>query len=170
MRNGSTMLKLSKLVSHVAQLALLDPEFRIQNSRCGQFRHLQSRTSFLFHLLTFHLPHPPLPISHHCHHQHLTHTHKGEMSYRKIDSSDPRRPELVRPLVLPKTWSNDDLDIYSSFLGSVSMVSGAAMLTRASYIAYGGLVFACAHIAHDKPFKSSKTKDASTGGPWMSLA
>ncbi|KAJ1028033.1 hypothetical protein NDA13_003483 [Ustilago tritici] len=92
------------------------------------------------------------------------------MSYRKIDSSNPRRPELVRPLVLPKTWSNDDLDIYSSFLGSVSMMSGAAMLTRAPYIAYGGLVFACAHIAHDKPFKSSKTKDASTGGPWMSLA
>ena len=37
------------------------------------------------------------------------------------------------------------------------MMSGAAMLTRAPYIAYAGLVFACAHIAHDKPFKSSNT-------------
>nr|QBH67511.1 right border A protein [Ustilago esculenta]QBH70112.1 rba1 protein [Ustilago esculenta] len=92
------------------------------------------------------------------------------MSYRRVDSSDPRRPELVRPLVLPKAWKSDDLDIYASFLGSVSMMSGAAMLTRAPYIAYAGLVFACAHIAHDKPFKSSKTRDASTGGPWMSLA
>ncbi len=62
------------------------------------------------------------------------------------------------------------MDIYASFLGSVSMMSGAAMLTRAPTIAYAGLVFACAHIAHDKPFKSTKTQDASTGGPWMSLA
>nr|AEY62475.1 right border a protein [Melanopsichium pennsylvanicum] len=92
------------------------------------------------------------------------------MSYRRVDSSDPRQPQSVRPLVLPKAWKSDDLDIYASFLGSVSMMSGAAMLTRAPYIAYAGLVFACAHIAHDKPFKSSKTRDASTGGPWMSLA
>nr|AEY62526.1 right border a protein [Anthracocystis walkeri] len=92
------------------------------------------------------------------------------MSYRKVDPSDPRRPEQVRPLVLPKAWKSDELDIYASFLGSVSMMSGAAMLTRAPYIAYAGLVFACAHIAHDKPFKSSRTKEASTGGPWMSLA
>ncbi|SPO32337.1 probable a1-mating type protein Rba1 [Ustilago trichophora] len=91
------------------------------------------------------------------------------MSYRRVDPSDPRRAELVRPLALPKAWKSDDLDIYASFLGSVSMMSGAAMLTRAPYIAYAGLIFACAHIAHDKPFKSSKTKDASTGGPWMSL-
>ncbi|GAC74673.1 hypothetical protein PANT_12d00084 [Moesziomyces antarcticus T-34] len=92
------------------------------------------------------------------------------MSYRRVDSSDPRRPELVRPLTMPKSWKANELDVYASFLGSISMMSGAAMLTRAPYIAYAGLVFACAHIAHDKPFKSSKTRDASTGGPWMSLA
>ncbi|TKY86043.1 hypothetical protein EX895_004868 [Sporisorium graminicola] len=91
------------------------------------------------------------------------------MSYRKVDASDPRRPELVRPLALPKSWNADDLDVYASFLGSVSMMSGAAMLTRAPYIAYAGLVFACAHIAHDKPFKSKKTSDVATGGPYMSL-
>lgn len=91
------------------------------------------------------------------------------MSYRKVDASDPRRPELIRPLALPKAWKTDELDIYASFLGSVSMLSGAAMLTRAPYIAYGGLVFAVAHIAHDRPFKSKKTSDSSTGGPWMSL-
>ncbi|KAJ9478804.1 Right border a protein [Pseudozyma hubeiensis] len=91
------------------------------------------------------------------------------MSYRRVDASDPRRPEEVRPLALPKSWKSDELDIYASFLGSVSMMSGAAMLTRVPYIAYAGLVFACAHIAHDKPFKSSKTREASTGGPYMSL-
>nr|CAI59759.1 rba2 protein [Sporisorium reilianum] len=91
------------------------------------------------------------------------------MSYRKVDASDPRRPELVRPLSLPKAWKTDDLDIYASFLGSVSMMSGAAMLTRAPYIAYAGLVFACAHIAHDRPFKSKRTSEVSTGGPFMSL-
>lgn len=91
------------------------------------------------------------------------------MSYRRIEASDPRRPELTRPLTLPPSWGADELDIYASFLGSISMLSGAAMLTRAPYIAYAGLIFACAHIAHDKPFKSSKTKEASTGGPWMSL-
>ena len=92
------------------------------------------------------------------------------MSYRTVDSSDPRRPELVRPLALPKAWRANELDVYASFLGSISMMSGAAMLTRAPYIAYAGLVFACAHIAHDKPFKSTKTRESSTGGPWMSLA
>lgn len=105
-------------------------------------------------------PHPiHQPTLHHLH----------TMSYRRVDASDPRRPEQMRPLVLPKSWNPDDLDVYASFLGSVSMMSGAAMLTRAPYIAYAGLVFACAHIAHDKPFKSNRTKEVSTGGPWMSL-
>lgn len=99
-----------------------------------------------------------------------TNTPLEAMSYRRVDSTDPRRPELVRPLTMPKSWKANELDVYASFLSSVSMVSSAAMLTRAPYIAYAGLIFACAHIAHDKPFKSSKTKDASTGGPWMSLA
>lgn len=97
-----------------------------------------------------------------------THT-QLTMSYRRVDASDPRRPERVRPLALPASWKADELDLYASFLGSISMISGAAMLTRAPYIAYAGMVFACAHIAHDKPFKSSRTREASTGGPWMSL-
>ncbi|PWZ01479.1 hypothetical protein BCV70DRAFT_187047 [Testicularia cyperi] len=90
-------------------------------------------------------------------------------TYRRIDGSDPRRPEQTRSLVLPRSWRSDSLDIYASFLGSASMMSGAAMMTRAPYCAYAGLIFACAHIAHDKPFKSAKTQESVTGGPWMSL-
>ncbi|KAN0065345.1 hypothetical protein ACQY0O_001181 [Thecaphora frezii] len=91
------------------------------------------------------------------------------MSYRKIDPSDPRRADLTRPLQLPAAWRENDLDVYGSFLGGASMMSGAAMMTRVPQIAYLGMVFAVAHIAHDKPFKSEKSKDSATGGPLMSL-
>ncbi|EPQ30806.1 uncharacterized protein PFL1_01707 [Pseudozyma flocculosa PF-1] len=90
-------------------------------------------------------------------------------SYRKVDPSDPRRADLTRPLQLPAAWRENDLDMYGSFLGGASMMSGAAMLTRAPQIAYLGMIFAVAHLAHDKPFKSEKNKESPSGGPLMSL-
>ncbi|PWN47336.1 hypothetical protein IE53DRAFT_254939 [Violaceomyces palustris] len=90
------------------------------------------------------------------------------MSYRTIDPSDPRRIELVKPMTLPAEWRKEELDFYASFLGSASMMSGAAMLTRAPQIAYMGTIFALAHLAHDRPFKSTKTSE-SAGGPIMSI-
>ena len=41
-------------------------------------------------------------------------------SYRRVDSSDPRRADLTRPLVLPPEWTSQDLDVFAAFLGSAS--------------------------------------------------
>ncbi|PWN25916.1 Rba1 protein [Jaminaea rosea] len=87
-----------------------------------------------------------------------------------IDTSDPRRFDRVRPFTLPRAWREESFDIYGSVLGSASMISGGAIITRLPQLAYIGLIFALAHLAHHKPLSVRKNSSDSTGGPYMSLA
>ncbi|CAO1628221.1 unnamed protein product [Sympodiomycopsis kandeliae] len=90
-------------------------------------------------------------------------------SLTKLDTSDPRRYDRVKPFTLPKQWREESLDAYGSMLGSASLISGGAMVTRMPQLAYIGLIFALAHIVHHKPLSLRKNSSDSTGGPWTSL-
>ncbi|PWN93935.1 hypothetical protein FA10DRAFT_248398 [Acaromyces ingoldii] len=89
-------------------------------------------------------------------------------SYRRIDTTDPRRHDRVRPMKLPAAWLDDSIDVYGFILSSVTMISGAAMITRLPSLACIGLLFALANFAHDKPLQSKK-ESASQGGPVMGM-
>lgn len=58
----------------------------------------------------------------------------------KLDTTDPRRFDRVRPFTLPKAWREESMDLYGTLLGSASLVSGGAMLTRMPQFAYVGLI------------------------------
>lgn len=60
--------------------------------------------------------------------------------FHKVDTSDPRRFDRVRPFTLPKAWREESTDIYGTLLGSASMVSGGAIVTRMPQLAYLGLI------------------------------
>lgn len=58
----------------------------------------------------------------------------------RLDTSDPRRFDRVRPFTLPEEWRSEDLDAYGSLLASASIISGGALLTRMPHFAYVGLL------------------------------
>ncbi|CAO1635049.1 unnamed protein product [Parajaminaea phylloscopi] len=91
------------------------------------------------------------------------------MQVNKIDTSDPRRYDRVRPFTMPRAWREESVDVYGSLLGSASMIAGGAIITRLPQLAYIGLIFALAHIVHHKPLSIRKNSTDATGGPWTSL-
>ncbi|UZJ55886.1 hypothetical protein CBS101457_005206 [Exobasidium rhododendri] len=91
-------------------------------------------------------------------------------SFRRIDTTDPRRHDKVQPLQLPATWSDDSLDLYGFLLSSATMISGMAMVTRFAPLAYMGLLFGLANYAHEKPFQAKKENASSAASPVMGLS
>lgn len=91
--------------------------------------------------------------------------------YRRIDTTDPRRHDRIRPLSFPAQWNDDGVDVYGFFLSSATMLSGAAMVTRLPTLAFVGLIFAIANFVHDKPHQAKKdSAQSATGGPVMGLS
>jgi hypothetical protein len=91
-------------------------------------------------------------------------------TYRRIDTTDPRRHDRVKPLRYPAAWLDDSVDLYGFLLSSVTMISGMAMITRLAPVAYAGLLFGLANYAHQKPYQAKKESAQSAAGPVMSLA
>jgi len=91
-------------------------------------------------------------------------------SYRRIDTTDPRRHDKVKPLQFPASWSDDNLDVYGFLLSSATMISGMAMVTRLAPLAYIGLLFGLANFAHEKPFQAKKESASNAAGPVMGLS
>lgn len=91
-------------------------------------------------------------------------------SYRRIDTTDPRRHDRVKPLAFPSSWLDDSIDVYGFLLSSATMISGMAMVTRIAPIAFLGLLFALANYAHDKPLQAKKESARNSTSPIMGLA
>ncbi|KAL9931482.1 hypothetical protein V8E36_009647 [Tilletia maclaganii] len=89
-------------------------------------------------------------------------------AYKRIDSSNAKRPDQAVPYSPPAEWQTPTTDIYGALLGSASVMSGAAMLMRQPMIAYSGLIAACAHLAQHKPH-STRINSDSTSSPALSL-
>lgn len=90
-------------------------------------------------------------------------------SYRRIDTTDPRRHDKIKPLVFPAAWHDDGVDLYGFLLSSASMISGMAMVTRLPLLAYIGLLFGLANFAHEKPLQAKKESATNAAGPRMGL-
>lgn len=90
-------------------------------------------------------------------------------SYRRIDTTDPRRHDRVRPLSFPASWEDDSVDGYGLVLSSATMMSGAAMVTRITPLAFAALLFALANYVHDKPLQAKKEAARSQTGPVMGV-
>ncbi|PWN44172.1 right border a protein [Ceraceosorus guamensis] len=89
-------------------------------------------------------------------------------SYRRIDTTDPRRFDRVVPFTLPGKWADDSPDLYEMLLSSSTVASGAAMLTRQIPVAFVGLVLSAAHVAHYKPLQKRR-EGSQQAGPYMGL-
>lgn len=96
--------------------------------------------------------------------------HSMSTSYRRIDTTDPRRHDKVQALKFPASWSDDSLDLYGFLLSSATMISGMAMVTRLAPLAYMGLLFGLANFAHEKPFQAKKDSASNAAGPVMGLS
>lgn len=93
-------------------------------------------------------------------------TRSMSTSYRRIDTTDPRRHDRVQPLSFPSSWNDDSVDFYGFFLTSATLISGAAMVTRTPILAFVGLIFGLANFVHDKPHQAKKDAARSpTSGP-----
>lgn len=90
-------------------------------------------------------------------------------TYRRIDTTDPRRHDRVRPMELPAAWQDDSLDGYAMLLTSSTMLSGAAMITRITSLAYASLLLSVASYAHEKPMQAQKESAKAQTGPVMSI-
>lgn len=90
-------------------------------------------------------------------------------TYRRIDTTDPRRYDKVKPLTFPAAWYDDSVDLYGFLLSSATMISGMALVTRWAPIAYIGLIFGIANFAHEKQYQAKKESARSAAGPFMTL-
>lgn len=90
-------------------------------------------------------------------------------TYRRIDTTDPRRFDKVKPLTFPAAWLDDSVDLYGFLLSSATMISGMALVTRWAPIAYIGLIFGIANFAHEKKHQAKKESAKSAAGPFMTL-